>query len=291
MFDDLSKFLKQLDGMRVSLPVVIETDTDGFLDRQCPSTECEFLFKVQERDWRDIVADEAVWCPFCGHQAASDEWWTHEQIETAKEAAFAEVKHTINKAMRRDAERFKRRQPRRSFISVSMRVDSKPRELVLPATAKDPMQLKIKCTSCACRYAVIGSAYFCPACGQNAAGLVFGQSLGTIRATLDNLPVITAGLPSRDDAENIVRLPTEDSLQRAVTAFQRFAEALYAKKPGQLIPRRNVFQNIDEGSKLWQTSYGNSYETHLSASDIDVLKRLFQQRHLLAHREGLVDAE
>jgi hypothetical protein len=160
MFKDLLESLKQLDGMKVSVPVVAETDADGFVDRQCPATECEFLFKVQEEDWRDIVTDEAVWCPFCGHEAKSDEWWTHEQIEKAKEAAFAEVKHTINKAMRRDAERFNRRQPRRSFISMSMKVDAKPKEIVLPAAATDPMQLKIKCPECACRYAVIGSAYF-----------------------------------------------------------------------------------------------------------------------------------
>lgn len=291
MFEVLLKSLQQLDGMKISVPLAAEADADGFVDRQCPATECEFLFKVQEEDWRGIVTDEVVWCPFCGHRAESNEWWTHEQIEKAKEAAFAEVKHSINQAMRRDAERFNRRQPRRSFISMSMKVDAKPKEIVLPAAATDPMQLKIKCPACACRYAVIGSAYFCPACGHNAADLVFSQSLGTIRATLDNLPAIAAGLPSRDDAGNIVRLLTEDSLQRIVTAFQRFAEALYAKCPGQSSPRRNAFQNLDEGSKLWQTAYGKTYDAHLSAAELAVLKRLFQQRHLLAHREGLVDAD
>lgn len=291
MFKDLIKSVQQLDGMRLSVPIVAEADADGFVDRQCPAIECEFLFKVQEQDWREIVTDEAVWCPFCGHQAKSNEWWTHEQIGKAKETAFAEVKHSINQAMRRDAERFNRRQSRRSFISISMKVDAKPKEIVLPAAATDPMQLKIKCPACACRYAVIGSAYFCPACGHNAADLVFSQSLGTIRATLDNLSSIAAGLPSRDDAGNIIRLLTEDSLQRIVTAFQRFAEALYAKCPGQSSPRRNAFQNLDEGSKLWQTAYGKSYDAHLSTAELAVLKRLFQQRHLLAHREGLVDAD
>lgn len=291
MFEDLLKSLQQLDGMKVSVPVVVEADADGFVDRQCPATECEFLFKVQEEDWRDIVTDEAVWCPFCGHQAKSDEWWTHEQVEKAKEAAFAELKHTINKAMCSDADRFNRRQPRRSFISMSMKVDAKPKEIVLPAAATEPMQLKIKCPECACRYAVIGSAYFCPACGHNAADLVFSQSVGTIRATLDNLSAIAAGMTSRDDAGNIVRLLIEDSLQRIVTAFQRFAEALYAKRPGNPASRRNAFQNLDEGSALWQAACGKTYDAHLSAAELDFLKRLFQQRHLLAHREGLVDAD
>jgi hypothetical protein len=289
MFEDFLKSLRQLDGMKMSVPVAAEADSDGFVDRQCPATECEFLFKVQENDWRDIVSDEAVWCPFCGQQAKSDEWFTHEQIEKAKEAAFAEIKHTINQALRRDAERFNRRQSRRSFISMSMKVNSKPEEIVLPAAATDPMQLKIKCPDCACRYAAIGSAYFCPACGHNTADLVFNQSSRTIRATLDNLPAIAAGLPSRDDSSNIIRLLTEDSLQRVVTAFQRFAEALYAKLPGQPAPRRNAFQNLNKGSKLWQAAYGETYNKHLSTAELDLLNRLFLQRHLLAHREGLVD--
>jgi hypothetical protein len=193
--------------------------------------------------------------------------------------------------MRQDAERLNRQQPRRSFISMSMKVDAKPKEIVLPAAATDPMQLKITCPECACRYAVIGSAYFCPACGHNAADLVFSQSLGTIRATLDNLSAIAAGLPDRDVAENTIRLLTEDSLQRIVTAFQRFAEALYDRKPGRPKLRRNAFQNLEEGSRHWKSAFGKGYDAHLSAAELAQLNRCFQQRHLLAHREGLVDSD
>lgn len=291
MFDDLIKTLESLDGMKVSVPVSAEPDEDGYIDRQCPASECEFLFKVQEEDWRNIVRDEVVWCPFCGHEGPADEWCTREQIENAKNAAFAEVKHRINESMRRDAERWNRRQPRNAFISMTLKVDAQPKEIVLPAAATDPMQLRISCPECACRYAVIGSAYFCPACGHNAADQVFAQSLGTIRATLDNLLAIARGLPDRDTSENTTRLLVEDSLQRIVTAFQRYAEALLAKHPAPPKARRNVFQNLKEGSDLWQSAFGSGYETYLDASEIAALNGYFQQRHLLAHREGLVDAE
>jgi len=174
---------------------------------------------------------------------------------------------------------------------MSMKVDAKPKQIVLPAAATDPMQLKIKCPECACRYAVIGSAYFCPACGHNAADLVFSQSLGTIRATFDNLSVIVGGMPNRDAAENTARLLTEDSLQRLVTAFQRFAEALYDKRPGQPKLRRNAFQNLEEGSSHWQSAFGHGYNAYLTPEELAKLKPGFQQRHLLAHREGLLDAD
>ena len=291
MFDDLIKTLKDLDGMQLSVPISAEPDQDGYIDRQCPAAECEFLFKVEEEDWRNIVRDEVVCCPFCGHEGPSDHWWTHEQIEKSKEAALADVKHRISDSMRRDAARWNRRQPRNAFISMTMKVNARPKEIVLPAAATDPMQLKISCPECACRYAVIGSAYFCPACGHNAADYVFGQSLATIRATLDNLSSIAAGLPDRDTAENTIRLLTEDSLQRIVTAFQRYAEALFAKHPNPPKARRNVFQNLNEGSALWKSAFDSGYDAHLSHPELDTLNRYFQRRHLLAHREGLVDAD
>lgn len=291
MFDDLIKALENLDGTRVSIPMEVEADEDGYIDRQCPADACEFQFKVHEDDWRDTVSDEAVWCPFCGHEAKSDQWWTHEQVEYAKKAAFAEVKHKINHAMRSDARRWNTRQPRNAFISMTLKVDAKPKEIVLPAASMEPMQLKISCTECGCRYAVIGSAYFCPACGHNAAPHVFRQSLATIRATLDNLPAIEAGLPDLDTAKNTVRLLTEDSLQRVVTAFQRFAEAQFTRHPSPPKGRRNVFQNLNEGSLLWKEAFGNGFDSHLKDQQLSSLNLFFQQRHLLAHREGLVDAD
>lgn len=291
MFDDLIKTIKNLDGMRVSVPMHIEADEHGYIDRQCPADACEFQFKVHEDDWRDTVRDEAVWCPFCGHEGESDQWWTHEQVEHAKKAAFAEVKHKVNQAMRNDAQRFNRRLPRNAFISMTLKVDHKPKDVVLPAAAIAPMQLKISCTECGCRYAVIGSAYFCPACGHNAAPHVFRQSLATIRATLDNLPAIEASLPDPDTAKNTVRLLTEDSLQRIVTAFQRFAEAQFGRHPNPPKARRNVFQNLTEGGALWKEAFGTGYEAHLKDKQLEHLNRYFQQRHLLAHREGLVDAD
>jgi hypothetical protein len=291
MFDELKRALRKLDGTSLSVPVSIVADSDGHYDRQCPASECEFLFKVHEEYWRTIVRDEGVWCPFCGHEAPSNEWWTSEQINKAKEAALADVKNRVNSAMRRDAARFNRRQPRNAFLTMSLKVDARPRQIVLPAAASDPMQLKIACAECSCRYAVIGSAYFCPACGHNAADHVFTQSIATITATLDNLSRIAAGLTNRDLAENTVRLLTEDSLQRIVTAFQRYLEALLSKHPSPPKARRNVFQNIEEGSRVWEGAFNVGYGTHLEPAQLEMLNRYFQQRHLLAHREGIVDAD
>lgn len=286
MFDELSHLIRHLDGQKITVPADIAIDEDGYIDRECPAEDCMFQFKVYDQDWRDIVREEEVFCPFCGHTADAQKWWTTEQVEKLQERAHAQVQDMIGRAMHRDADAFNRRQPKGSFITMKMQVNRGLREVVLPATATEPMQLKIACEQCACRFAVIGSAYFCPSCGHNSADRVFRQSLRTIRASLDIIPAIRAGISEADTAENTVRLLTEAGLQNVVMAFQRFAEALYQHQSNPRPVRRNAFQNLSEGTKLWRDAFGKGYEDYLDATELSELSRLFQQRHLLAHRKG-----
>ncbi len=290
MFKETIHALRKLDGT-TSISANISYDEEGYFDRECPSEECEFQFKVHLEDWKAKVRDEEVFCLFCGHTADSTEWNTDEQVEHLKEAAIAHLRSTMGDALKRDADRWNRRQPRNSFISVTMKVDSRPQQVALPPEAAEPMRLKIACPACECRYAVIGAAYFCPSCGHNAADQVFAQTIAGIRQTLEALNSMRTAIQDRDTAESATRLIVENSLQNAVTAFQRCAEALFANLPASPTARRNAFQNIAEGSRLWQAETGKSYRDHLSKDELDRLTRFFQQRHLLAHTQGLVDED
>lgn len=290
MFDDLIRELRRLDGTHeISAP--IPSDDQGYLDRECPSSECLSQFKVHGDDWRDKVRDEEVFCPFCRHAADSGKWLTQEQVKHLEETVLAQVQQRLGSAMKRDAQRWNQRQRRDSFIRITMQVNDRPQSLLLPPAAAEPMRLKITCPDCACRYAVIGAAFFCPACGHNAADLMFGQSVTGLRNTLDALGAIRAALTDRDAAETTARLLVENSLQNAVTAFQRYAEVLYARRPSLPRPRRNAFQNLGEGSELWHAATGKRYSDYLGSGELAALTRFFQQRHLLAHTQGLIDAD
>jgi hypothetical protein len=288
MFDEVLRELRRLEEaeqIRVSIPC----DEEGYLDRECPSPACQFTFKVHEDDWRDRVRDEQAFCPFCGHAAESAKWLTQEQLAHAKQAAIAHIEGGIGHAMRRDAEIWNRSQPRNSFIRITMDVNSRPRPVLLPAAAAASMRLKISCPACTSRYAVIGAAFFCPVCGHNSGELMFSQSIAAIRNALESIGAIRAALPDRDTAETTARLFIENGLQNVVTAFQRYAEALYGRHPSVPPARRNAFQNLAEGSALWLVAFGKEYSDHLDRGEVAVLTRIFQQRHLLAHRQGLVD--
>ena len=288
MFDELIRELRRLEG-GCRVHVSVSSDSDGYIDRECPSAECLFKFKVHEDDWRVKVRDEEVFCPFCGHTAGSGSWMSPEQAEHVEESAFAQINQHLGCAMKRDAERWNRRQPRDSFVRITMNVDSRPRHVALPPAAAAPMRLKIACPECACRYAVVGAAFFCPACGHNAAEQMFSLSLAGIRRALDALPEIQASIPDRDTAETMVRLLVENGLQNAVTAFQRYAEAVYARFPAKPKVRRNAFQNLAKGDELWRAATGRGYLDYLDEIELATLRRAFQQRHLLAHTQGFVD--
>lgn len=288
MFEDLIKTLGNLNGRSVS--VEIEADEMGYLDKQCPADNCEFLFKVYDEDWKNIFKDEAVWCPMCRHEATSKEWFTVEQVEHTKAEALIVVKGEINNALRSGTQKFNRRQPRNSFISMSMEVKSGvQRTYTLPAKAAEVMQLEIQCESCSSRFAVIGSAYFCPACGVNSVVRTFDDSLRKIRAKKDSEDVVRSALTEslgRDEAELTCRSLRETCLTDGVTAFQKYCEGLY-EAYGK--PPFNAFQRIEDGSNLWRDVLGVGYEKWLSSSELDEIKIQYQKRHLLAHQEGIVD--
>ena len=68
-------------------------------------------------------------------------------------------------------------------------------------------------------------------------------------------------------------------------------EALYSRLPASPPARRNVFQNLKAGGELWRGATGKRYSDYLTADEMALLTRYLQQRHLVAHTQGLVDAD
>ena len=289
MFNELRRELRRLEGTN-QIPVSIQSDEDGYLDRQCHAEECMFEFKVQMEDWHDKIQDKVV-CPFCGHSAEPDEWNTQDQSEYMREVALSHISRRFRQAMRRDAELWNRRQPRGGLVTITMKVDGHPTQVPLPPSAADPMRLRISCSQCGCRYAVIGAAFFCPVCGHNDAEVLFNLTISGVRESLHAITEVRAAISDPDTAENTVRSLVENGLQSGVTAFQRYAEALYSQFGANSRPRRNAFQDLSEGSRLWYDAAGKHYSEYLSTLELTELKRAFQQRHLLAHTQGFVDQD
>jgi hypothetical protein len=295
VFDKMLRELKKLER-GVKVPIQIPLDDKGYMDRQCPLAECEADFKVLFEDWRDKVRDEVVYCPICRFEAPSTEWNTEGQQEHIRRTAMAHLKKVVSQAMKQDARDFNARQPRGGLISISMSVKPGHTPILIPPKAAEEMRQESACESCGCRYSSIGAAFFCPACGHNSAQTTFTAAVQTVRASVTNLPKIREAVEAaadKDAGENTARQILENGLVKLVASFQRFAEATFHTLPNasSFKVRKNLFQNLSDSTALWKNATGNGYGDLLTPSEMAELSLFFQQRHLLAHREGIVDQD
>jgi hypothetical protein len=180
MFEKLIQDLKRIEREKIKIPV--STDNDGYLDRECPNPGCLYQFKVDQDDWRNICRDEQIFCPLCRHEAGSDSWWTQEQLSHAREEGIKQIHNVIDSALEVGAREFNRKQPKNGLISLSINYKRKgPHHILMPIPASEELTLKIRCDVCETRYAVIGSAFFCPSCGHNSAAETFDSSVRKIQ--------------------------------------------------------------------------------------------------------------
>ncbi len=294
MFDNIIQELKKLErGIPVSVSVPI--DNDGYFDRRCPSEACQADFKVLMEDWKHKVSDDQVFCPICREKAKATEWNTPEQLEYIRQAGVNHIQGIIGQALSQDAIDFNRSQSP-GFINISMSYKPGAPTLLVPISAAEELRQKFTCEQCGCRYSSLGAAFFCPACGHNSAESTFSQTIEAVQKSLAALPAIQEAVQAAADADaarNTAREILENSMGRMVGAFQRIAEALFDRTPAATATRRrrNIFQNLIEGSALWRAATGKGFEDLLTPAEMADLLRLFQQRHLLAHREGIVDQD
>ena len=292
MFERVLQELQRLQGpQKISIP--IHPDTDGYIDKECPDEKCMFQFKVYDEDWKNIFYDDKVFCPMCRHEANSQSWFTTEQINEGKNKVREYIVGKINNAFHDDARNFNARQPRNSFLKLSMKfTGQRGVDYILPMASKEELELKIQCKECNARYAVIGSAFFCPCCGHNSAEETFANAVKKVEVKLNNLETIKESLLAsvgKDDAEITCRSLIESGLNDCVVALQRFCEVSFTKKAPTIKVRFNAFQNIDAGSDYWKQAIGEGYSGWITSDEMNKLKILFQKRHLLAHTEGIVD--
>lgn len=271
----------------------ISKDDDGYIDKECPADNCKYQFKVFEEDWVNLFNDEKVYCPLCGVVGKSNTFWTTEQIENAQKQALEQVKNSFFNMLHDVANDFNSKQNNNGMIKISMKVSGhKQPLLLLPLSAMKEFQSKIQCEKCNSRYAVLGSAFFCPCCGNNSVERTFDDAIKKVAIKIDKIDEIRNSLikSNPDEAEVFTRSVIEGCLSDLVVAFQRFCEASYKHFLNEEKLPNNIFQNLEEGSKLWKKKFNEGYEDWIDEKDLNDLNVFFQQRHLLLHKEGIVDS-
>jgi len=259
----------------------LEPDERGYLGRECPADGCSLRY-FRITPGTGIEGEAPCHCPYCGHTAGHDQFFTRDQIEYARSVAMHDITSAVLDYLGATARRNSFRPTGGIGFGVSIEVTGEPHPVY--RYREEEVETEVVCDRCGLRYAIYGLFGWCPDCGIH-------NSLQILERNLDlaERKLALAGTADDDIAEQIVA----DALQQAVSAFDSFgreacrAHADHATAPSDA--ESMGFQSIARARTRVQTLYGFDFAASLEAETWDHVCRAFQKRHLFAHKGGVVD--
>ena len=273
--------MNHIERLGDQISVQIEPDEAKFTGRECPQENCEGYFKIEFGTGLK-GEDLPCHCPYCGHTDAHDTFWTREQIDYAKSI----VLRKITDAFVLDLKQLEfEHRPRGGFgIGLSLKVEPGSPTPIHHYRERQ-LETEVICANCTLRYAVYGVFAFCPDCGQHNSLQILKKNFEIVHKMLN--------IAGSAEAELQNKL-TENALEDCVSSFDAFGRELcrvYAKCASNPERMNNIrFQNLNHARTVLQTVGINITEV-VSPKEWEQVVTLFQKRHLVAHKLGVVDQE
>lgn len=271
--------MRHLDRLGSQFSISIPPDDEGLIGRECPVVTCEGYFKIQPGTGLK-GKDLPCHCPYCGHEAGQNKFFTKAQVEYARSV----VLHKVTDALLKDLKGLEfNHRPRGSFgIGISMKVTGHPRPIHHYREKK--LETEVVCDQCTLRYTIYGVFGHCPDCGVH-------NSLQILNKNLDLVEKLLAVAKTQDTAvaQNLI----ENALEDCVSAFDGFGRetcrvfSSKATKPERAIEVR--FQNISNARERVRELFAVDFASSLTTDAWMKVQRAFQKRHLLSHKMGVAD--
>lgn len=263
------------------ISVSMLTDEDGLVGRECPNPECLGYFKIR---FGTGLTEPGLpcHCPYCGHVAGHDQFWTQDQLGYAQSVLVREV----GKAFKQWAENLDhnlKRQTRNSFIKLSM--SYKGSYHPIRYYREKELETSIVCDNCTLEYAVYGVFAFCPDCGTHNSLQILRSNFALATKELD--------MSASSDDKELAQYLMADALENVVSAFDGFGRQIaevYRDKTNNPDQAQHLsFQNIDRARDRVQNLFGLDFADRITQDEWESVRRCFQKRHVFAHRMGVVD--
>jgi len=265
-----------------SISVRIQPDEDGFTGRECPNPECEGYFKIE---FGTGLKGENMpcHCPYCGHTASHDHFWTKEQVEYAQSVALRQLTDAFQKDLKKLEFDHKPRGP----LGIGFSLKVKPGHLPpIRYYREKRLETEVVCSNCTLRYAVYGVFAFCPDCGLHNSLQILSKNLELVIKMLDMAMTTEVDLATR---------LIENALEDCVSAFDGFGREIcriHANKLVDPIRAEKVsFQNLEGAQRSLSELFNIDLTAGLAGDEWTIAVQGFQKRHLLAHKMGVVDEE
>jgi hypothetical protein len=294
--EDLSNVETTAEGFQASLSLPV--DDDGFFGRECPA--CEQPFKMNADQWDALPEDAQVTCPYCGEQPEDvHDFMTpdqRERVDAAIEALTEQYVHGAFSDMLRRSFGSRPRRPGGGMFSIEMSVDTgePPPIRVLPEYVEEKVRRTITCSSCSTTYAVYGASAYCPVCGPRAARATVIEAIDAARTALGLEDLLPADAREQARAAGVFGNVAADTIKRVVTLFEVFARSQFEERVPTHRDKlrkagRGVFQRLEDADDLFDQDAGLRLSSLVESNTWARLLVTFQQRHVLAHRHGVID--
>ncbi len=261
-----------LDSLGTQFSIPITADQDGYLGRECPVQGCLGYFKITPGT--GVKGPAPCYCPYCGHKGESNTFFTQEQIEYARSVVLRKVTDAIHEDLR--SLEFEHKPQGLFGIGFSLKVKASA-PLPIRYYREKQLETEVVCDSCTLHYAIYGVFGWCPDCGVHNSLQILVKNLELARKEL--------ALAVTADPELANHL-IGDALENAVSAFDGFGRKICMQKSADI-----HFQNIAGARRRVQDRFGFDFADSLTADEWDCAGRVFQKRHLLAHKMGVIDED
>jgi hypothetical protein len=252
--------------------ISLSPDNDGYLGRECPVETCQGYFKITPGT--GIKGPAPCHCPYCGHTDDSGTFNTKEQIEYAKSVVLRQVTDAIFKDMK--SLEFDHK-PRGSFgIGLSLKVTRDSPHPIRHYREKQ-LETHVVCDSCTLRYAIYGVFGWCPDCGTHNSLQILSKNLELAQKEL-----VLAETVEHELADHLVG----DALENVVSAFDGFGREVCLRKGVEI-----RFQSLAGARRNVKDRFGFDFAEMLTVDQWEEICRVFQKRHLLAHKMGVIDED
>jgi hypothetical protein len=264
--------MNHLQNLGTQFSIPIRPDEHGYVGRECPVEKCLGYFKITPGT--GVKGPAPCHCPYCGHSGEHKTFFTQEQIEYARSIVIRKVTDAIREDLKSLEFEYK---PRGPFgIGISMKVQGST-PLPVRYYREKQLETEVVCDNCTLRYAIYGVFGWCPDCGVH----------NSLQILTKNLELARKELALAKSAE--MELATHligDALENAVAAFDGFGREICSQKGADI-----RFQNVVAARSKVQQAFGFDFADCVSSDEWDCACRVFQKRHLLAHRMGVIDQQ
>lgn len=255
-----------IQGLKVMIPLI--SDKVGMFGYRCP--ECEGYF-------RSSGGSENIYCPYCGYIDVELNFLTDNQ----------------RKYIERYLKEFLKAIQKRQSITIDFDsiINGLESNISGFAYSEEKQQTTFKCDKCNVAIDIIGIYGYCPRCGKRNSYQILTKNIEFLQERVSNPRYSKIDREKRESEWG-------DIIKNLVSEYEAFCNDIVneiVKIP--MTPRQKndikqiSFQNLKSSTEKLKRYFEIDMLEGVSEVDKKFINTIFNKRHLLTHKNGIVDDE